>query len=549
MSHRHLTAGSIALVLALAASSITGRCAAAQQQVQSQVRVTGGEIQGIPGDRVIAFKGIPFAAPPVGDLRWRAPQPVMSWSGVRSGAEYGSDCMQRAFPGAPQTRAPSEDCLFLNVWRPSTPAAAKLPVMVWIHGGGFVAGSSSSPGEAGTEFAKSGVVLVNLNYRLGRFGFFAHPGMTSEHQGEDKYNYAYLDQIAALKWVQENISAFGGDPKNVTVFGFSAGGVSVHSLIASPGARGLFQKAIVHSGGSRDGVLTARPLRGDGVDKNYPISAETIGLNFAQSLGIKDIGATALAKLRGLTAQQVLDGAPVPASTASSPQAARPPETVPILDGRVVTETAEAAYKAGRQPSIPLMLGSNSGDTAGRRIRATTKDQLFARFSPWEKEARSAYDPNGDVEFATLLARAEDDFGQSEGARFAANAFAKNGSPVYLFRFGYVPPAQRPRLPNGSPHGGDLPYVFGTLDARWGNPAITATDQSVSRMMHSYWVNFAKTGNPNGKGLPRWPSRRARQDQIFQVDLDGTGKSASDPRKARLDVTEKATEAGKRSDF
>ena len=248
------------------------------------MRVDSGELQGVVDDGVVSYKGIPFAAPPVGDLRWRPPQPAAPWTGVRQAAEFGADCMQGRFgpppaPGAPPAPAPSEDCLFLNVWRPaSATPTAKLPVMVWIHGGGFMGGSGSSPITSGTQFAKQGVVLVSLNYRLGRFGFFAFPALSRERPDETKGNYAYMDQIAALQWVKRNIAAFGGDPNNVTIFGFSAGGVSVHSLLASPMARGLFHKAIAESGGSRDSVLTARPMREDGVDPNYPVSAETIGI-------------------------------------------------------------------------------------------------------------------------------------------------------------------------------------------------------------------------------------------------------------------------------
>jgi len=439
---------------------------------------------------------------------------------------------------------PSEDCLYMNVWRPASAApGAKLPVMVWIYGGGFTGGSSSSPNTSGTEFAKKGVVLVAANYRVGRFGFFAFPALSRERPDETKGNYAYMDQIAALQWVKRNIAAFGGDPNNVTIFGFSAGGVSVHSLIASPMARGLFHKAIAESGGSRDSVLTARPMSKDGVDPNYPLSAETIGTNFARSMGIEGADQAALAKLRALSAEEVLRGAPAqPGANAQNY------ETTPVLDGKLITETAESAYKAKHQPRIPLMLGSNSADTAGNRIRATTKEQLFARFGKWSDQAKAAYDPDGSTDLATLVTRANDDFGQAEPARFAANAFAANGSPVYRYRFSFVQTAMRERMRTGAPHGGEISFVFGTLTARPGS-ALSADDQTVSRMAQSYWVNFAKTGDPNGAGLPSWPRHDPSTDSIFEFRPDGSVGAGPDSRKARLDVMQLATDSGKRADI
>jgi len=543
---------------------------AVHSQTQPVVRVDSGDLQGVVADGVASFRGIPFAAPPVGDLRWRPPQPAAPWTGVRQAAEFGANCMQGRFgpppapgaragaPGAqaappapaptpaaaPAVQGPSEDCLFLNVWRPADVApGAKLPVMVWIHGGGFTGGSGASPNTSGAQFAKQGVVLVSLNYRLGRFGFFAFPALGRERPDETKGNYAYMDQIAALQWVKRNIAAFGGDPTNVTIFGFSAGGVSVHSLLASPMARGLFHKAIAQSGGSRDSVLTARPMRADGVDPNYPVSAETIGITFAKSMGIEGTDQAALASLRALSADQVLRGAP------AQPGGSVPSyETTPILDGQLVTETAETAYKARRQPRVPLLLGSNSADTAGNRIRATTKEQLFARFGQWSAQAKAAYDPDGSADLAVLVSRANDDFGQAEPARFAANAFAANGSPVYLYRFSYVQTAMREQMRAGAPHGGEIGYVFGTLAAGRGG-APTPEDLAVSRMAQSYWVNFARTGDPNGAGLPAWPRHDPGKDLIFDFRPDGSAGAGPDPRKARLDVTQLATESGKRSDY
>ena len=535
------------LVVSLAA--VAGFGTSARAQAPAIVKVETGELQGVVADGVASYKGIPFAAPPVGELRWRPPQPAAPWTGVRQATEFGADCMQGRFgpppaPGAPAPRLPSEDCLVLNVWRPADPSARTLPVMVWIYGGGFVGGSGALPGAGGGPFAKQGVVLVSINYRVGRFGFFAFPALSQERPDENKGNYAYMDQIAALRWVKRNIAAFGGDPDNVTIFGFSAGGVSVHSLLASPLARGLFHKAIAQSGGSRDSVLTARPMRQDGVDPNYPVSAETIGITFARSMGIEGTDAAALARLRALTAEQVLRGAP-PAPGANTPQI----EVTPILDGRLITETAEGAYKAKRQPRVPLLAGSNSADTAGNRIKATTKDEFFARFGTWSAQAKAAYDPDGTTDLATLVSRANDDFGQAEPARFAANAFASNGSPAYLYRFGYVATAMRERMRNGTPHGGEIGFVFGTLGSGPG-PASTPSpeDLAVSRMAQSYWVNFAKTGDPNGAGLPAWPRHDPKKDLIFEFRPDGSAGAGPDVRKARLDVTELNTDAGKRAD-
>jgi para-nitrobenzyl esterase len=536
--------------LAALAMAMGVGAAARSQSPPPIVKIDSGELEGVVADGVASFKGIPFAAPPVGELRWRPPQPVAQWAAVRQASEFGADCMQGRFgpppaavAGAPAPRVPSEDCLYLNVWRPADAAVRNLPVMVWIYGGGFTGGSSASPNTSGVGFAKQGVVLVAMNYRVGRFGFFAFPALSTERPNESKGNYAYMDQIAALQWVKRHIGAFGGNPNNVTIFGFSAGGVSVNSMLASPMARGLFQKAIVESGGSRDSVLTARPMRADGVDPNYPVSAETIGITFAKSMGIEGTDPAALARLRALSADEVLRGA------AAQPGTGGPPiETTPILDGKLITETAETAYKARHQPRVPLMVGSNSADTAGNRVRARTKDELFARYGQWSAEAKAAYDPDGTTDLSTLISRANDDFGQAEPARFAADAFAANGSPVYLYRFSYVQTSMREQLRAGAPHGGEIAYVFGTLSGGRGG-APTPEDLAVSRMAQGYWVNFAKNGDPNGAGLPTWPRHAAGKDQIFDFRPDGTAGAGPDTRKARLDVTRKATDSGKRADF
>lgn len=492
----------------------------------SVVDTETGKLQGVIQGQVESFKGVPFAAPPVGDLRWRAPQPVQPWSDVRKADAYSADCMQVPFPSdaAPLGTKPAEDCLYLNVWRPAgTKADAKLPVMFWIYGGGFVNGGSSPAVYDGSKFAEKGVVFVSANYRLGRFGFFAFPELTKENADGMVGNYGFMDQIAALKWVQNNIGSFGGDPSNVTVFGESAGGFSVSMLLTSPLSRGLFAKAIIESGGGRTNLGGPRFL--DTALPNGPPSAESVGIEFARSVGVDGTGKDALDQLRHFSAEKILGNLNM--ATMNQPGYAGP-----MIDGRVVLADPQSVYLVGAGWHVPLMIGTNSMDIGFGF--APDKEALFAPFGANREKAIAAYDPTGNGDLRVLQYEVAMDRFMVEPARFVASVFASEGLPAYEYRFSYVAESMRSKWP-GAPHATEIPFVFDTVEAKYGKD-LAPEDEKIAEAMLSYWVAFAKTGDPSTGNTPAWPRYTPETDMLMNFTENGP-VAEKDPFKARLDVT------------
>jgi para-nitrobenzyl esterase len=452
------------------------------------VKVEQGLLEGKAEDGLTVYRGIPFAAPPVGDLRWRAPQPAAAWKGVRQATSFAPQCVQGGF-GPPDAKTPmSEDCLYLNVWTPAKAATDKVPVLVWIYGGGFNAGGTSIPGYSGEVLAKKGVVLISIAYRVGNLGFLAHPELTAESPQHVSGNYGLLDMIAALQWIKKNAAAFGGDPDKVTIFGESAGGIAVSQLSASPLAKGLFVGAISESGGS---FGPPRASGGPGENMRLLASAEKDGLAFA-----KNAGAASLAELRQIPAEKLIK--------------ATRGMAWPIIDGWVIPSGQVTLYDAKRFNDTPILVGYNSDEglsfshfpSPQAYIEATR--QRFGAFSDKLLEAYPAGD-KGHPKSARDLSR-DAAFGWHTWT-WAKKQASLGKNKAYLYYFDQHPdyPPGSPREGQGIWHGGEVSYVFGhDFDPQLGKP--TASDLAISDAMTTYWTNFAKFGNPNGPGVPQWPS-------------------------------------------
>ena len=491
------------------------------------VRTESGSLSGLlsADGKVHIFKGIAYAKPPIGALRWRAPQPPEAWSGIRRAESFGPRSIQPerstnsiSYFGPEKE---SEDCLTLNIWTAAPERGAKRPVMVWFHGGGFATGSSSLPIFDGEALARRGVVLVTINYRLGGLGFLAHPELTRESTTDSSGNWGLLDHIAALRWLRDNVEAFGGDPGAVTIFGQSVGSASVNCLMASPLARGLFHRAIGESGGSM-GPL-GRP--GSGSLLTLP-NAEKIGLRVAAAFGGRS-----LEELRALPAHEIQLSWPKDA-------ASRP---FIIVDGNLLPEGVYDIYAAGRQNDVPLLTGANSHEGSSRAP--------FTDLAQWKRALQDEFGADWQRLFEAY--GGGEDFGWMSRRHACHKSFnvmnwtwarmhKRTGrSKTFFYHFSHEPPlppdhdyseAVRGRL--GAFHTAEIPYVFGTLDKR--NWPWREADRELAETMSSYWVNFATQGDPNGAGLPVWPLFDPQAPTVMHF---GDGIAAEDlPERALFDL-------------
>ncbi|HKM92196.1 MAG TPA: carboxylesterase family protein [Prolixibacteraceae bacterium] len=447
-----------------------------------QVKVEQGIVQGTIEDELRVFKGIPFAAPPLGDLRWKAPQPAEKWKGIKDATAYAP----AAFQGGNPPSGKSEDCLYLNVWTPAKSAEDKIPVLVWIYGGGFSFGSTAESGYDGTNLAKKGVVLVSIAYRVGQLGFLAHPELSAENPNHVSGNYGLLDQIAGLEWIKKNIAAFGGDPDKVTIFGESAGGISVSMLSASPLAKGLFQGAISQSGGS---FGPTRSTTYPGENMKTLKQAEADGEDYVQKLGVSSI-----AELRNISADKLPLGMGMGGGW-------------PITDGYVIPDDQHKLYEDGKYNDTPILIGYNS-DEGASFSREKSAEEFIAgvkvRYGQFADDLLKAYPVSGNTVPKTARDLMRDAaFGWQTWAW--ANLQAETGkSKVFYYYFDQHPdyPEDSPRFGYGSPHGQDVGYVFMNLDSS--NPQTTPSDFELSETIGTYWTNFAKNGDPNGEGVAEW---------------------------------------------
>lgn len=509
---------------------------------QTQVKTAEGILEGKDLSGITIFKGVPFAAPPVGNLRWKAPQPVQKWEGVRKATEYGPNPMQEALFGDMNfgTKVNSEDCLYLNIWTPAKTMKEHLPVLIYFNGGGLMAGSGSEPRYAGDAMARKGIISITANYREGIFGFFAHPQLSKETSYKGSGNYGFMDQVAAIQWVKDNIEAFGGDPNRITIVGESAGSMSVSALMASPLCQGLFAQAMGSSGSVMgfNKVLTLK-------------EAEQKGVELAKQIGKKNIK-----DLRALPAEELMKLAAVKAVPTYN------------IDGYFLTEQPTETYAKGKQTKVPLLIGGNNQEMSPWAVLAgkqPTVENLKAG-------AKAMFGDNVDEAFRLYGINSDKDVLEQPGINLASDLFLDystwkwgnmhkltSGQPVYRYRYCHPRPAMaikgkvaglaggvvdakegQPQMPQdkGAVHSADIEYAMGTLPTNrvydW-----QPEDYMVSDIFSQYYVNFVKTGNPNGLGLVEWPTTNGKAvAPVLQIDVNTTVK-ADEQMEKRYDFIDK----------
>jgi len=520
-----------------------------------QVKISNGVLESTtpPKDGVRSFKGIPFAQPPVGDLRWKEPQPVKAWPGVRSADQFAPRCIQRTGGDYwPRGNGMSEDCLYLNVWTPAKSGAERLPVMVYIFGGGFQNGDGSEPRYDGESMARQGIVAVSINYRLNVFGFLSHPELTKESPHHASGNYGMLDQVAAIHWVQDNISAFGGNARHITIAGESAGSIAVSALMASPLSRNMIAGAIGESG-ALTSTLPPRPLA----------ETEKDGVRFAESAGAAD-----LAALRAMSAESLLEHLPAGGRGAGGAATIR---FGPNLDGYFLPKTLQAIFKAGQQAKVPLLAGSNSEEAGAFQVLGQSEPTV----ENFTEAVRKLYGDQADQILKVYAPKTPEEVLQAAtdlaSARFIAHStwnwtelqMETGGQPVYRYYYSKVRPkylgmpgqetaatggngggrGRGQTAPRGASHSAEIQYAMGNLDLdnryAWG-----ADDHKVSETMQAYFVNFIKTGNPNGSGLPPWPAYNAKSN-YSRMHIDVVSKAEPEPDRARYQALDAAFAAQK----
>lgn len=487
------------------------------QNIITTATVEGGKVEGVIENGIGVFKGIPFAAPPVGERRWKAPQPVKAWSGVLKVDKYAPICPQRSFQGPGSSVEISEDCLKLNIWTPAKSANEKLPVMVWIYGGGFALGSASDPSNFGDVLAKKGIITVNIAYRVGALGFMAHPELTAESKNHVSGNYGLLDQIEGLKWVQKNIKQFGGDPEKVTIIGESAGAISVSMLAASPLTKGLFRGTISESGGNFGPVGNSR-IEGGIQSLKY---AEQVGAEFMKRMGAKN-----LAELRQISPDKWRND---PLSGMGG--------FWPNVDGYVIAGDQYKLYEKGEYNDVNILIGTNSDEGAMfvRPVKLEEyQEQIKKRFGAFADRVLELYPATNDEETHSALA---DIFRESAFAwpTYAwANLQSKTGkSSVYVYYFDRQQPTNPYMKIRGAAHANEINYAFGHLDLQQPNQ-YTQEDRKLSEQMVEYWTNFVKTGNPNGNGLPQWPVYQEGKPSVLFLDENPTVKAIANEPQLKL---------------